>query len=520
MDIFELLKLLSQIKIDQNLILNLIEEINSKITPVPGGISIDITNYVYFLVKFPFMVVCTIGETINLINPDLFELALTYIHQMGCVLNGVLTLALRYLGPNEVGVGTCFSTETLFRHSSLEALDAELLSSITDKLYISDPEFVKNITKPGPGKLKLKGIDMFYVKYSHIDFVVAEYYNFLYNKLQKQTNGFDPIKLGKQVVLLPANIPSDFDGVVQIFEPLTEEFRLFAKYMRSSYYVEEPFKDMASLREFMNMHAVYYPDEKTYIKNVCEFMAPERDVGGLSLEKIESYRANYEACITITRENCLLYTRSRCILNTFVDLNHHVIKHIASDTTRGGKMNEERIYEYIGMAARNIITNQHHAYLDGDNYPVISELYRSGSIRNRLFPESINYTRIQKLCFCQGCKPFEYTAQLYDGKDGKVYILVSLKGQDYTNYIDFIKSQRCMYELFISDIEYHYGRLDALDLWRYKVEVAKHREHVPLEVTLELLERFGQNPNSPYRRTYLRMVDADYIFETRRNDGF
>lgn len=453
------------------------------------------------------------------LNADTLEIILSFFADLRCVLNGVLAFALYFLTP-ESDTSACYETETLFRHVSLEALDPESLNKVIDQLYVPDDEFIKYITQPHPERLKLKGINMFYVKYSHIDFNLVQYYNHLYKQLEQQTNGFDPVELGKRIVFVPGTIPKNFDGIVEIFEPLTEDFKLCSKFLKSHYFLDESFKDVTSMNEFLNTHGAYFPDMQTYKKAICDFMVSDKDPNGLSLEKLESYREKYEACITVTPDSCRLYTRARFIFNIFVELNDHVIKHIAASPNKSHHDTLSRLYEFLGMSARNILTNQHHLYLDDGNYPVISELYRTGSIRPRLFPESINYTKIQKLCFCQWCQPFEYSAQLYEGCDGTVYILVNLRGQDYTNYIDFIESKRCMYNLFMSDIEYHYGRLDALDSWRYKLEAADHRVSMSIEKLLKLLNEIGgQSWFSPQRRAYMRMDDADRML-FRIKSGF
>lgn len=456
-------------------------------------------------------------DDILLLNPDIIEIVLSHIHEMACVLNGVLTIGLGFLSHDEVGGASYYLTENLFKHASLEALDPELISVIRDELYVRDEEFLGKISEPRPERLRLKGIDMLHVKYSQIDFNVVEYYNYLYNKLEKQTNNFDPVELGKRVVLLPGNIPPNFEGIIKTFEPLTEEFKLYSKFIKSTYGLDETFKNPTSLNEFMDLHGIYSCDPELYKEKVCEFMASREDNNGLSITHLESYREKYEACITVTPENCRLYTRARFIFNMFIQLNEYIMKYIASNPNMGCKDSLSRIYEYIGLAARNILTNQHELYLDNDNYPTLSELYRSGSIKSRLFPESINYTKIQKLCFCEGCKPFMYSAQLYEGNDGKVYILVNLQNQHYTTYIDFIVKNKCMYDLFIHDIEYHYGRLEALDEWRYKVEVTNHRKNYDLLYLIEILKEVVVDWFSPIRRIYMRMVDADRIFYSIKN---
>src|SRR5690606_37568326 len=112
------------------------------------------------------------------------------------------------------------------------------------------------------------------------------------------------------------------------------------------------------------MHGTYFPDMETYQKEVCEFMADRRNPNGLSLEKLNSYQEKYDACVTVTPENCRLYTRARYILNMYVELNQHVMNHVASSPNLSYKDSLERIYEFIGMSTSNILKNQHHLYLD------------------------------------------------------------------------------------------------------------------------------------------------------------
>lgn len=452
------------------------------------------------------------------LNPDLLEILLAYTYEEACVLNGPLTFALRCLKPEEIA-WACYSTDIIFRHVALEALDAELLNTVIHRLYTPDENFILEVYKQSPERVKLKGINMNILKYSHLNFPTVEYYNSLYNTLQIQTNNFDPVKLGERIVFVPGTIPQTFEEIKQTYEPLTEDFKLFAKFVQSKHRLDEPFKDMASIKEYLDMHSTYSPDFETYRKDAINFMADMRDPNGLSLEKLNSYQEKYDACVTVTPENCRLYTRGRFIFNMYVELNQHLMKHIASNPNLGCNDNLERIYEFIGISTSNILKNQHYLYLDEDNYPIISELYRTGIIRTRLFPESINYTDIQKLCFCRTCEPFPYTATIYEGNDGNVYVIVSLKEQNNSNFIEFLRSKRCvcMYNLFMSDIEYHYLRLDALHDWRFRVEVHLKKQPTRVEDILEIVQDTHESWFSPYRRTYISMQTADNMLFPERN---
>ena len=452
------------------------------------------------------------------INIDILEIVLSQIYEMNCVLNGTLTLALKFLKPD---TSPCYLTETLFRHASLAALEPELLANVIDLISTPDEEFIKNLTESKEERLKLKGINMFYVKYSHIDFNLVQYYHSLYQRLEEQTNNLDPVELGKRIIILPNNIPETFDGIVKIFENLSEDFKLCSKFIKSHYNLDldEDFKNMTSLNEFLNLHGTYYPNMETYKKNICEFMAPQQDPSGLRLENLERYRVKYNACIKVDSENYRLYTRARFILNMFVELNDHLMKHLVNSPGKAYNDDLSRLHEYIGIAARSILTHQQTLYLDDGNYPIIPELYCSGIITERYFPESINYTKIQKLCFCLHCQPFKYSALLYEGNDGNVYVLVNLREQNYNNYINFLEKLRCMYNLFMADIEYHYGRVEALDAWRYKLEVAKNRISMSIEKLIKLLNEIGgQDWFSPIRRAYMRMEDANRMYLRLKSD--
>lgn len=457
--------------------------------------------------------------TLNL-NPDFLEILLSYTHGTD-VLNGVLSLAIRNMRPGEIAWG-CNSTSIIFRHVSLEALDEELLNTVIHKLYSPDSDFITKIYGQTPEKMKIKGVNMDVVKYSHFNLPTVEYYNYLYNTLKEQTDNFNPVKLGERVIFVPGTIPANFEGIRQAYEPLTEEFKLFNKYVKLKYHLEESFKDMVSLKEFLDTHGTYYPDLKTYQKNVCELvMAESRDINGLSSEKLNSYQEKYDACVLVTQENSRLYTRGRFILNMFINLNQHVMKHVASGPNFVGYTDGlERIYEYIGMAASHILKHQHHLYLDSDGYPIVPEMYCSGMTdKKRLFPESINYTKIQKLCLCNGCPPFPYTATLYGGNDGKVYIIVSLEGQSTSTFIKFLSGKRCacMFNLFMHDIDYHKLRLEALEPYRMRIETGIAKRPVDVLEILALVKDVHNTWFSPYRMSFVNMQVSDNLRFPKRS---
>lgn len=459
-------------------------------------------------------------NTILDLNPDFLEILLSYTHGTNDIFNGTLSLAIRDMRPGEFAWG-CNSTRIIFRHVALEVFDEELLNTVISRLYTPDSDFITKIFGPTAEKIKIKGVNMDFVKYSHFNLSTVEYYNYLYNTLKEQTDNFNPVKLGERVIFVPGSVPANFEGIRQAYEPLTEEFKLFNKYVKSKYHLEESFKDMVSLKQFLNTHGTYYPDLKTYQKNVCEsVMAESRDINGLSLEKLNSYKEKYDACALVTLENTRLYTRGRFILNMFIDLNQHVMKHVASGPNFVGQTDAlERIYEFIGMSASNILKHQAHLYLDEDGYPIVPEMYCSGIIDQRLFPESINYTKIQKVCLCNGCPPFQYTAKLYNGNDGKVYIIVSLEEQSTSTFIQFLSGNRCacMFNLFMHDIDYHKLRLEALESYRMKVEIDIAKKPVDIFEVLALVKDLNHTWYSPYRTPFINMQVLDKLHFPERN---
>jgi hypothetical protein len=411
------------------------------------------------------------------INPDILEILLSEVHQVSCVLNGMLSAALRHITVNHYGGISYYCTERLFKHGTLQALDPELLEVFADKLYIPDDEWKKAIIS-APDKIKIKGVNMDYVKYSHIDFNLLEYNNYLYNKLEKQTQMFNPVELGKRIILLPGDIPRHFDGIIKLYEPLTEEFKLIAKFLKRAYEIEIEIKDSEAMSQVLDeVFGPCTPQQLELFKQqIVEFMSPERDPLGLSINDLEKYREKYEACIRVTPENGRLYTRARFLLNIFVELNEHVIKHVVSSAKTNFEDTVPHAYEYLGMTASNILKHFHTLYLDDDNYPLFSDLYQFGSIENRQFPESSVYTHIQQQCYCRWCKPFRYTAQLYEANTGEVYVLVNLKVV-HPQFFDYIISKKCVYELFLYNMDYHYERLECLDRFRHNLEVMIHRRN-------------------------------------------
>jgi hypothetical protein len=453
------------------------------------------------------------------INPDILEIILSEIHQMSCVLNGMLSSSLRHISETHFGGALYYNTEKLFRQGTVEALDPELLEVIRNKLFIADDEW-KNIIINTPNKLRIRGVDMDFVKYSHIDFNLLEYNNYLYKKLEKQTNSFDPIELGKRIVIIPGTIPTNFDDFVKLYAPLTEEFKLIAKYLKSDYEGIE-IKNYETLENLL--FDKFGPCSAEHLQNIkkdiLELMGPSQNKSGLTMAFLEKYREKYEACITVTPENLRLYTRARFLLNIFIELNEYVIKHIVENVQIGYTNTVLRTNEYLGMTARNILTNLHTLYLDEDNYPTFSNLYKFGSIENRPFPESSIYTNLQKLCFCGSCKPFLYTAQLYEANTGNVYVLVSLK-VEYSKFFDYFISKKCFYQLFLYDMDYHYKRLAALDDYRYGLEVKAHKTiNFNLEYMHKNYGQFYHNWFSSSYRTQRCVIDAERIMQTVR-DGY
>lgn len=460
-----------------------------------------------------------------LLNPDILEIVLSNIHEMSCVLNGSLILALRFIDEYAVGGHIYYQTDMLFKHCSLQALDPELLSVINDQIYNRDSEFLSQIMSTIPQQnIKMKSIDLNYVKYSHIDFNLVDYYHSLYKKLGVQTNNYDPEKLGKSIVFMPGDIPQTFDEFKRIYEPLTEEFKSLSLYLRNYQDPIHPFKTMAEIDSCFLMH---FPcDDNTlenFKKEIVNMYNSRTNPNGslLTMEKLESYRKNYEACIHVTSENNRLYTRARYLCNIFIELNSYVMDYIASNNNMGHLDSLKRIHEYLGLAARVTLKNVTYIYEDMDLFPAFSQFYISGFIENRLFPESSNYTDIQKLCFCYWCPSFPYTAQIYDGNDGNVYILVNLK-VSYNDYIHFLEKKKCMYNLYISDMEYHYGRIECLEAYSHKLEVIRHKQ---FEYNLsdffsytDEKKHLVENWFSSIRRIHMNLINAERIMEIIKND--
>jgi len=454
------------------------------------------------------------------LNPDILEILLSQTHQMSCVLNGMLSASLRHITENHPGGDSYFMTTRLFKQGTLQALDPELLEVFRDKLFIPDDEWKKIIIST-PDKLKIRGVDMDYVKYSHIDFNLLEYNNHLYKKLEKQTNMFDPVELGKRIVFVPGDIPRCFDNFVKLYEPLTEEFKLIAKYLKRFHEVETEIKDSETMSTILSeVFGPYTLEQLEQLKKeIVEFMSPEKDPSGLTMDTLEKFREKYDACITVTPENLRLYTRARFLLNIFVELNEHVIKYVVNSSKIHYTDTVLHANEYLGLTAKHTLKHFHTLYLDDDNYPTFSNLYRFGSIENRKFPESYIYTNIQKHCYCGWCKPFPYTAQLYEAKTGDVYILVDLK-IPYDQFFNFIISKKCAYQLFLHDIDYHYKRLEALDDWRFFLE---ERAHKVIRFNLEYLHKnYGQfyhNWFSSSYRTQRCIIEAERIMQSVK-DGY
>lgn len=457
------------------------------------------------------------------INPDILEILLSEIHQMSYVLNGLLTSTLRYVTETHYGGASYYNMERIFKHGSLQALDPELLKPIYHKLYTPDDEW-KNAITNAPNKLRIRGVNIEFVKYSHIDFNLLEYNNNLYTRLYKQTNSFDPVELGKRVVFVPQNVPTNFDDVIKVYEPLTRDFKIIAKYLKDNFNIETPIEDSQTMNDIL---AYEYPstpikDIKQRIVAAMDEMAElagQKDESGLTMAMLEKYREKFEACITVTPEHNRLYTRARFILNMFRDLNGYLIEYVVEHAKTGDTDTVSRVNEYLGMNASHILTHFHKLYTDHDNYPVFSNLYLFGSIENRPFPESSIYTNIQRLCFCEWCKPFLYTAQIYEANTGDIYILVSLKVEP-SELVKFLISKKCHFNLFISDINYHYKRLASLDDWRTTVETQLHKN---FDFNMEYVHKnYGQFYHNWFSSSYTVqrcILNAERIIETVQ-DGY
>lgn len=459
-------------------------------------------------------------DLILLINPDILEILLSEIHNMSCVLNGKLSLSLRLISEAYPGGESYYNTETIFQHGSLQALDPELLLVFREQLYIPDDEW-KNLIINNSNKLRVKGINMDFVKYSHIDFNLFEYNTYLYNKLSKQTDSFDPVELGKRIVLVPGTLPDNYDDFIKIYEPLTIEFKVFARYLKLTYELDFDIKDVKTMSEVVDdifFSCGITPEQfEIFKKEVITFMLKDQEVSGLTMEFLEKYREKYEACITVTPDNLRLYTRARFILNIFIDLNEYVLPHIVNSTHTSNIDTVSNAHEYLGMTARNILMNLHTPYPDEDDYPTFSNLYKFGSIESRQFPESTIYTNLQQVCYCNRCKPFLYTAQLYEAKNGDVYVLVSLK-VEYSKYLDYFVTRKCFYNLFLHDKEYHYQRVEALAHYSAKLE---EKAHKTFQFDLAAMHAmYGNNYHNWFTTNYhvqRGILEADRLMQTIRD---
>lgn len=465
------------------------------------------------------------------INPDILEILLSDMYQVPHVLNGYLTSLLRYITETHNGGASYYKMDRIFKHGSLQALEPEYLKPIYTKLYTPDNAWKNAITealKNNPDTFRYHGINMEIVKYSHIDFNLLEYNNNLYNKLYIQTNSFDPVELGKRVILIPGEVPNNFDDLIKAYEPCTKEFRLITNHVKREMYkpflqiedtqtlndlIERRYWGFGTVEEIKREIAQYRDNlEKDYIAAFPGEL--DIDESELTIAKLETYREKYEACINVTQTNTRLYTRARYILNMFIDINESVIKYVVNTKNSGFNDNLLNAYEYLGLTARHILTHFHRCYLDYDNFPTFSNLYLFGSIENRPFPESIIYTNIQKLCFCQGCKPFLYSAQLYEGNNGQIYILVDLKVNS-SDFLKYVVSKKCHYRLFLSDMPYHYRRLEALFSWRQFLETGLHKQ---FKFNMEYVHRnYGSFYHNWFSSNYVTqrcVLNAERIFQT------
>lgn len=200
-------------------------------------------------------------ETLNL---DILEILLSETYQLSNVLNGYLTLMLRKITETHYGGEYYYQMDTIFQHGSLQALEPELLKQFYSKLYIPDNQWKDLITdalrdfeKHIPKTLRtgpLRGVNWEVVKYSHIDFNLLEHNNTLYNKLYTQTNSFDPVELGKRVVLVPGEIPKDFDDLIKAYEPLTKEFKIIKAYLEQTYDLRGQINDTETMNEVIKLY--------------------------------------------------------------------------------------------------------------------------------------------------------------------------------------------------------------------------------------------------------------------------
>lgn len=234
---------------------------------------------------------------------------------------------------------------------------------------------------------------------------------------------------------------------------------------------------------------------------------------------LEKYREHYEACITVKPDYTRLYTRARFISNFFIDkhLNESLIKYIVETSPIGPEDTISRAHEFLGMNASNILTFFHKAYLDKEGFPTFSDLYLFGSIETRLFPDSINYTYLQKLCFCEWCNPFLYSAQLYESNTGEVYLIVNLKVQP-EDFLKYLLTKKCHYDLFLYDMKYHYGRLEALHSFRDMLETFRHKRfNFNLDYVHKNYGKYYHNWFSSSSRLLRCLLNAeDIIQRTRR----
>lgn len=416
-------------------------------------------------------------------NPDILEILLSETYQMAHVLNGLLTSKLRYITETHYGGESYYNMTTIFRQGSLHALDPELLKPFYSKLYIPNNELnhewqdaitnaLINVPINIPTSIRneaLRGVNWEVVKYSHIDFNLFNYYNNLYHKLYIQTNGFDPVELGKRVVLVPGEVPKSFDDLIKTYEPLTREFKIIKNFLEMRYSLDGPINDVQTMNDTIRLYIS--PDiegtKRGIVKDLEVFNTGEIDESELTMAMLEQYREKYETCIIVKPEYTRLYTRARFISNILINknLNESLINYIVTTESRGLEDTSLRAYEFLGLSARHILKDHHHLYIDKEGFPIFSNLYLFGSIEDRLFPESINYTDCQKLCYCEWCNPFLFNAQLYESNTGEVYIMVNFHAKLEDFFKDLI-NKKCYYHLFLNDIPFHYQRLASLEEWR------------------------------------------------------
>lgn len=456
------------------------------------------------------------------INPDILEIILSQIHQIPCVLNGTLALSLRHISETHLGGEAYYNTENLFKHGSLQGLDPDLLAIISNKLYIPDDRW-KDIITNIPDKLRVRGVDMDFVKYSHIDFNLLEYNNYLYTKLYKQTNSFKPVELGPRIVFMPGTIPDNFDDFVKLYKPLTQEFKLLAKFLKHKYELDFEINDNETMDKMMYEEFISYnmkpEDIEREKQEIITFMLQGEEPSGLTMAILEKYREKYTACIAVTPENLRLYTRARFIFNMFIELNKYIVPHLVDSFNLGYNDTVLHAHEYLGLTSKDILLHFHTLYLDSDKYPIFSNLYRFGSIVNRQFPESSIYTDTQQLCFCTYCNTYKYTAQIYEANTGEVYLLVSLR-VEYPNFFEYLINKRCNYQLFLDDINYHYQRIESLAFYRNVVEVRSNLTfHSDYTFIVKNYGQFYDTWFSSGYRIPRSMLDADDLMQTIR-DGY